>query len=99
MSVNYLAGSAADKTVNQKPASLFMRFPRGFTLPSEIELNAKFSRFGPLDISETKVFRCSGCAQVAFKRSSPAESSFNYVSENDIFGLRYRVNEPIFRFE
>lgn len=86
MPVNYLAGYAADKTVNQKPASLFIRFPRGFSLPSEIELNAKFARFGPLDISKTMVFRCSGCAQVAFIRSSVAESAFNYVSENDIFG-------------
>lgn len=95
--VNYLAGSAADKTVNQKPASLFMRFPRGFALPSEIELKAKFARFGPLDISETKVFRRSGCAQVAFKRSSAAESAFNYVSENDIFGsttVSFRLRYP-----
>lgn len=95
--VNSLAGSAADRTVNQKPATLFMRFPRGFALPSEIELKAKFARFGPLDISETKVFRRSGCAQVAFKRSSAAESAFNYVSENDIFGsttVSFRLRYP-----
>lgn len=95
--VNSLAGSAADRNVNQKPVTLFMRFPRGFALPSEIELKAKFARFGPLDISETKVFRRSGCAQVAFKRSSAAESAFNYVSENDIFGsttVRFRLRYP-----
>lgn len=95
--VNSLAGSAADRNVNQKPVTLFMRFPRGFALPSEIELKAKFARFGPLEISETKVFRRSGCAQVAFKRTSAAESAFNYVSENDIFGstaVRFRLRYP-----
>eukprot|EP01018_Ginkgo_biloba_P010370 Gb_40891 [translate_table: standard] len=89
-----------DSNHNQNPAALFMRFPKGFALPSEIELKAKFARFGPLELSETRVFRRSGCAQVVFKRHSNAEAAFNFASENNVFGsatvsfrLRYRSSE------
>ncbi|GLJ31092.1 hypothetical protein SUGI_0622390 [Cryptomeria japonica] len=86
LSVGSLTGCSTGNNSDQKPAALFMRFPKGFALPSEIELKAKFARFGPLEISETKVFRRSGCAQVVYKTSSAAEAAFNFVSENKVFG-------------
>lgn len=91
-----LTGST-DSNPDQKPAALFMRFPKGFALPSEIELKAKFARFGSLEISETKVFRRSGCAQVVFKTTSAAEAAFNFASENKVFGsgrVSFRLRYP-----
>lgn len=91
------AGGSTGSNLDQKPAALFMRFPKGFALPSEIELKAKFARFGPLEISETKVFRRSGCAQVVFKTTSAAEAAFNFASENKVFGsgrVSFRLRYP-----
>eukprot|EP00252_Welwitschia_mirabilis_P023046 TRINITY_DN640_c0_g1_i1.p1 TRINITY_DN640_c0_g1~~TRINITY_DN640_c0_g1_i1.p1 ORF type:complete len:1410 (+),score=378.51 TRINITY_DN640_c0_g1_i1:436-4665(+) len=89
--------SPMDNNIDEKPATLFMRFPGDYALPSENELKAKFARFGSLDLSETKVFRSSGCAQVAFKRSSAAEAAFNYASDNFIFStakVSFRLRYP-----
>eukprot|EP01018_Ginkgo_biloba_P017898 Gb_18977 [translate_table: standard] len=70
----------------EEPMALCMRFPRGFALPSEVQLKARFARFGPLDVSGTRIYCNSSSAQVVFKHSSDAETAYKYATENSLFG-------------
>ncbi|XP_077225204.1 PWWP domain-containing protein 1-like [Tasmannia lanceolata] len=69
-----------------QPASLVMEFPPRTTLPSVPQLKARFGRFGPLDLSGTRInWKVSTC-WVAFKRKSDAQAAYNSVQNNAAFG-------------
>lgn len=78
------------------PMALCMKFPQGFALPSVVQLKVKFARFGPLDVSGTRIYFNSGSAQVVFKHSSDAETAYEYATENSLFGqadVSYRLKQ------
>ncbi|MQM00574.1 hypothetical protein Taro_033309 [Colocasia esculenta] len=68
------------------PTYLVMKFPQRTTLPSIPSLKARFARFGPLDLSGTRLFWKSYTCRVLFKHRSDAQSAHNYAQTNDIFG-------------
>lgn len=68
------------------PAELILSFAERNRIPSEINLNKMFRRFGPLMESETEVDHESGSAKVIFKRGSDAEVARNSAEKFSIFG-------------
>ncbi|KAL2555383.1 uncharacterized protein Fot_00122 [Forsythia ovata] len=85
------ASEESNEYVNKRkqeslPAELVLNFAERDSLPSEINLNRIFKRFGPLMESETEVDRDSGRAKVIFKRGSDAEVAFSSAGKFDIFG-------------
>ncbi|KAL8544446.1 hypothetical protein ACS0TY_004847 [Phlomoides rotata] len=68
------------------PAELILSFAERNRVPSEINLNKMFRRFGPLMESETEVDHEYGCAKVIFKRGSDAEVARNSAEKFSIFG-------------
>ncbi|EYU39558.1 hypothetical protein MIMGU_mgv1a000539mg [Erythranthe guttata] len=68
------------------PAELILNFAERKCVPSEINLNKMFRRFGPLMESETEVDHETGCAKVIFKRGSDAEVARNSSEKFGIFG-------------
>ncbi|KAL8052196.1 hypothetical protein ABFX02_06G196900 [Erythranthe guttata] len=68
------------------PAELILTFAERKCVPSEINLNKMFRRFGPLMESETEVDHETGCAKVIFKRGSDAEVARNSSEKFGIFG-------------
>lgn len=68
------------------PAELILHFAERKYVPSEINLNKMFRRFGPLMESETEVDHESGSAKVIFKRGSDAEVARNSSEKFNIFG-------------
>lgn len=98
----------AEKTINRlndnkyvndfSPTALLMNFMESDSVPSEINLNKIFRRFGPLKESETKVLRDTGSATVVFKKQIDAEVAFSSAAKFSIFGavhvsyqLRFQV--------
>ncbi|XP_020583364.1 uncharacterized protein LOC110026666 [Phalaenopsis equestris] len=65
---------------------LNMKFPKDYSLPSKEELEKKFSVFGPLDHTRTKVFFYTGVGQVVFLHQADAVVAYNYVTKKRIFG-------------
>ncbi|PKA59338.1 Serine/threonine-protein kinase ATM [Apostasia shenzhenica] len=68
------------------PTYLVMKFPPRSTLPSVSNLKARYARFGPLDVAGTRVFWKSYSCRVLFKHRSDAQSAFDFVKSNDLFG-------------
>ncbi|KAL6501179.1 hypothetical protein OROHE_025042 [Orobanche hederae] len=68
------------------PTELILKFAERSRIPSEINLNKMFRRFGPLMESETEVDHESGCAKVIFKRGSDAEVAGDSSEKFNIFG-------------
>ncbi|KAF3962993.1 hypothetical protein CMV_012565 [Castanea mollissima] len=64
--------------------SLHMKFPKDFKLPSKQELVKKFSRFGTVDSSRTKVFSCTGAAQVVFLHPTDAVAAYQYAKKKRV---------------
>ncbi|XP_050282768.1 uncharacterized protein LOC126723424 isoform X2 [Quercus robur] len=64
--------------------SLHMKFPKDFKLPSKQELVKKFSRFGTVDSSRTKVFSCTGVAQVVFLHPTDAVAAYKYAKKKRV---------------
>ena len=79
------------------PTFLMMRFPQRTTLPSISSLKARFARFGPLDLSGTRVFWKSYTCKVLFKHKADAQAALSYAQSNEIFGqikVSYSLRDP-----
>ncbi|PSR93035.1 Serine/threonine-protein kinase [Actinidia chinensis var. chinensis] len=68
------------------PTELIMNFSEGDSIPSEMNLNRIFRRFGPLKESETEVDLETSRARVVFKKCSDAEVAFSSSGKFHIFG-------------
>ncbi|KAK9290413.1 hypothetical protein L1049_008582 [Liquidambar formosana] len=76
------------------PTALILNFTDLDSVPSETNLNKIFSRYGPLNESETEVLSKSSRAKVVFKRKSDAETAFSSAGKFSIFGpslVSYRL--------
>ncbi|KAI5081488.1 hypothetical protein GOP47_0004671, partial [Adiantum capillus-veneris] len=73
-------------TKSYLPVGIYMKFPSSFVLPSELQLNAIFARFGNLGTAGIRVFRETASAQVIFKHSNEAERAYKCVKEASPFG-------------
>ncbi|PIN16711.1 Non-specific serine/threonine protein kinase [Handroanthus impetiginosus] len=78
--------SAKRRKQESSPAELILNFAERNFVPSEINLNKMFRRFGPLMESETEVDHESGRAKVIFKRGADAEVARNSSEKFNIFG-------------
>lgn len=70
---------------SEHPATLHMKFPKDYKLPSKDELVKKFRPFGPIDYLKTKVFFYTGSAQVGFLQHHDAEAACRYAKKKNIF--------------
>ncbi|KAF9588598.1 hypothetical protein IFM89_013685 [Coptis chinensis] len=68
------------------PAALLMSFPESGCIPSVMNLNKIFRRFGALKESETEVMRDMCSARVVFKKQSDAEVALSSAAKFGIFG-------------
>lgn len=68
------------------PTALILNFTNLDSIPSEENLNRIFNRFGPLNESETQVFKKTKRAKVVFKRRVDAETAFSSSGKYSIFG-------------
>ncbi|KAG9453324.1 hypothetical protein H6P81_006228 [Aristolochia fimbriata] len=68
------------------PTALILNFTDADSLPTESDLKKIFSRYGPLNESETEVMRKSKRAKVVFKRQADAEVAFSSAGKFSIFG-------------
>ncbi|KAJ3669657.1 hypothetical protein LUZ60_011607 [Juncus effusus] len=76
--------------------ALMMKFPLKTALPSIATLKAKLARFGPIDLSSTRVYWNSHMCKVTFKFKEDAKAALNHVNTNDIFGqskVQYYIRE------
>ncbi|KAI8019256.1 Serine/threonine-protein kinase ATM [Camellia lanceoleosa] len=97
--------SRSQRTRNEKneddkastPITLMVTFPPGFPLPSKNDLVTVFSKFGPLNETETDVLYNSYCARVVFVRNSDAEEAFKKCIKDSPLGpacVNYRLRYP-----
>ncbi|KMT12244.1 hypothetical protein BVRB_5g101890 [Beta vulgaris subsp. vulgaris] len=68
------------------PTELMLKFGEVGSVPSEMNLNKIFRRFGPLKESETEVDVHSSRARVVFKKRSDAEVAYSSAAMFNIFG-------------
>ncbi|KAL9321655.1 hypothetical protein ACSQ67_009708 [Phaseolus vulgaris] len=66
--------------------SLHMKFPRNFNLPSKEQLVKKFSVFGSVDSSRTRVFCYGASAQVCFLQEADTVVAYKYAKRKSLFG-------------
>ncbi|KAJ7982439.1 PWWP domain [Quillaja saponaria] len=75
------------------PTSLHIKFNKSFNLPSKKELVKRFSLFGPVDSSKTKIFCYASSAKVVFLQSTDAAAAYQYAKRKKIF-----FGQPNIRF-
>ncbi|WOH04590.1 hypothetical protein DCAR_0624000 [Daucus carota subsp. sativus] len=78
------------------PLMLVMKFPPQGTLPSMMELKARFARFGQLDHSATRIFWKSSTCRLVYRRRVDAEAACRFASTHNLFGnadVRYFTRE------
>ncbi|KAK1382423.1 PWWP domain-containing protein [Heracleum sosnowskyi] len=75
-----------DRKQDCSPTELILNFSEGHSLPTELNLNKIFRRFGPLRECETEVDRESRRARVVYKRCSDAEVALSSAGNFNIFG-------------
>ncbi|XP_010674726.2 PWWP domain-containing protein 1 [Beta vulgaris subsp. vulgaris] len=63
----------------EEPTYLIMKFPSGSSLPSLVELKARFARFGPLDTTLSRVFYTTNTCRVAFLYKQDANVAHRYA--------------------
>ncbi|KAK7334544.1 hypothetical protein VNO80_26303 [Phaseolus coccineus] len=76
----------SSKTHVPSSKSLHMKFPRNFNLPSKEQLVKKFSVFGSVDSSRTRVFCYRGSAQVCFLQEADTVVAYKYAKRKALFG-------------
>lgn len=85
------------------PAAITLNFTEMDYVPSEVNLNKMFKRFGPLKEMETEIDIETNRARVVFKRGCDAEVAFNSAGKFGIFGsvpVTYEINySPLFPFK
>ncbi|XP_077218059.1 PWWP domain-containing protein 1-like [Tasmannia lanceolata] len=69
-----------------QPTSLVMKFPPHSNLPRANQLKAMLCRFGPLDVSGTRVNYKLFTCRVVFRHKSDAQVAYDYVQNNNFFG-------------
>lgn len=65
---------------------VYMKFPRNFNLPSKGQLIKKFSVFGSVDSSKTRVCWYTGSAQVVFFQELDAVAAYQIAKRKALFG-------------
>lgn len=78
------------------PTALMMKFPLKTALPTIATLKAKLARFGPIDLSNTRVYWNSHMCKVTFRFKDDAKAALNYCNSNEIFGqakVQYYIRE------
>ncbi|KAH0470648.1 hypothetical protein IEQ34_000371 [Dendrobium chrysotoxum] len=78
--------SLDDNSHRKSSVLLNMKFPMDYTLPTKEQLEKKFSVFGPLDHTRTKVFFYTGVGQVVFLHQADAVVAYKYLTRKKIFG-------------
>ncbi|GLT79313.1 hypothetical protein SLA2020_508060 [Shorea laevis] len=76
------------------PTALILNFTDLDSVPMVENLNKIFSRYGPLNESDTEVLGKSSRAKVVFKRREDAETAFSSAGKYSIFGpslVSYRL--------
>ncbi|XP_047327537.1 PWWP domain-containing protein 5-like [Impatiens glandulifera] len=68
------------------PTALILKFRDMSNVPPVPKLNKIFSKFGPLDESETELMKKSKRAKIIFKRRRDAETAFSSSGKFRIFG-------------
>ncbi|XP_061353100.1 uncharacterized protein LOC133297887 [Gastrolobium bilobum] len=83
---NSKVGQQSKTHVPLSSTSLYMKFPKNFNLPSKGQLIKKFSVFGSIDSSKTRVFWYTGSAKVAFFQDVDTVAAYLYVKKKVWFG-------------
>ncbi|GKV30153.1 hypothetical protein SLEP1_g39003 [Rubroshorea leprosula] len=79
---------------DSSPTALILKFTDLDSVPIVENLNKIFSRYGPLNESDTQVLKKSNRAKVVFKRPADAETAFSSAGKYSIFGpslVSYRL--------
>ncbi|KAM1075889.1 hypothetical protein PS2_023209 [Malus domestica] len=68
------------------PASLFVTFGPGSSLPTKSDLIKIYGKFGELNETETEMFYTNFCARVSFVKFADAQEAFNHSQNDSPFG-------------
>lgn len=80
----------------EEPTYLVMKFQSGSSLPSLMELKARFARFGPLDTSLSRVFYKTNTCRVAFLYKQDAHVAYRYaVGSKSVFSNVKFMLKPV----
>ncbi|KAL9233306.1 hypothetical protein vseg_008325 [Gypsophila vaccaria] len=90
-------GKKADRPPRvQEPTYLVMKYQSGSALPSHAELKARFTRFGPLDTSLSRVFYKTDTCRVAFLYKQDANVAYRYaVGSKSLFSNVRFMLKPV----